>query len=243
MLFEIRTVGYRYPDGNLGLRDISWQLDPGDRWVVLGANGSGKSTLLRLLNGLLFSSEGETVYRGQNLTEHSFKDPHFTAQFRRSVGFVFQNADAQLFNSTVREELEYGPRQLGLNDQEVAERVESTLAFLGIQHLSDRPPFRLSGGEKRKVALASVLTINPDVILLDEPFLGLDPRSQKWLVQTVQELHEVGKTTVIASHDLETVRQVANRAVLLSESHEVLAIGDLATILANESLLSEANLI
>jgi len=159
------------------------------------------------------------------------------------VGFIFQNADAQLFNATVFEEVAFGPRQLGLTESEVMSRVEDVLSFLGIQHLSDRAPFRLSGGEKRKVAIASVLSMNPDVLMFDEPFLGLDPRSQKWLVRTLQQLQAAGKTTIVATHTLDTVPQIATKALVLMEDHKSVSMGCAKEMLADLSLLSRANLI
>jgi len=243
MLFELKGIDYRYTDGTPALIGLSLSIENGDHLAILGANGSGKSTLLRILNGLLFPTCGSTEFRGKELTEQSLGKPEFRQEFRQSVGFVFQNADAQLFNATVSEEVAFGPRQLGLNEAEVQVRVREVLAFLGIEHLSDRPPFRLSGGEKRKVAIASVLSMNPDVLIFDEPFLGLDPKSQSWLVRTISQLQSAGKTTIVATHTLDTVSRIADRAIVLSEGHSVFAAGPLSEVLADSSLLSRANLI
>ena len=243
MLFDLRNVSYRYPDGSFALESVSASIENGDRTVVLGANGSGKSTLLRILDGLLFPTDGEVYFKGSLLSEHSLKSVDSSSTFRQSVGFVFQNADAQLFNATVFEELAFGPVQLGLSKTEVHERVTGILGFLGIGHLSDRPPFRLSGGEKRKVVIASVLTMNPEVLILDEPFLGLDPRSQTWLVNTLKQIQSAGKTTIVATHSLETVPLIADKAIVLGEDHRVLRIGSAADILEDLPLLRSANLI
>jgi len=243
MLFEIQRVGYRYADGTAALDGISLEIAPGDHLAILGANGSGKSTLLRILNGLLFASSGRVCFLGQELSESNLGRPVFRQEFRRSVGFVFQNADAQLFNATVLEEVAFGPRQLGLEETEIQSRVHDVLTFLGIEHLSERPPFRLSGGEKRKVAIASVLSMNPDVLIFDEPFLGLDPRSQSWLIQTIGQLQGAGKTTIVATHTLETLPRIADTAVVLSESHNLITVGDLEDVLADRDLLRNANLV
>jgi len=117
------------------------------------------------------------------------------------------------------------------------------MRFLGVEHLSDRPPFRLSGGEKRKVAIASVLSMNPDVIMFDEPFLGLDPRSQSWLIRTLEQLHRAGKTTIIATHSLEMVPRIADKAVVLFEDRSIVAVGSVSSLLSDLILLREANLI
>ena len=243
MLFELSDVDYRYSDGTAALDKVSLGVESGDRLAILGANGSGKSTLLRILDGLLFATSGSVQFKGQDLSERALANPQFQHSFRQSVGFVFQNADAQLFNATVYEELAFGPRQLGLGEPEVDSRVKDILRFLGIEHLANRPPFRLSGGEKRKVAIASVLTMNPEVLIFDEPFLGLDLRSQSWLVRTLNQVSDVGKTTIIATHTLELVSRVADTLLILSELHRPLACGAAPEILANIDLLTDANLV
>ena len=242
MLFELTKVEYRYSDGTPALQKISLTIDSGDHVAIIGANGSGKSTLLRILNGILFSDSGQVRFEGEEVTERSLANPEFNKRFRQCVGFVFQNADAQLFNATVFEEVAFGPRQLGLKEAEVKMRTDDVLNFLGIHHLADRPPFRLSGGEKRKVAIASILSMNPQVLIFDEPFLGLDPRSQSWLVHTLKQLQSAGKTTIIATHTLEILPRLATEAIVLSETHEVLAKGPVALILGNRDLLIQANL-
>lgn len=243
MLFEVEGVSYRYDDGTPALTNISFRVDSGEHVSVLGANGSGKSTLLRLLAGLVFADAGTVRFDGAVLSEATLADAAMRTEFRRRVGFVFQNADAQLFNATVAEELAFGPRQLGLAESEVESRVEDILGFLGIHHLAGRPPFRMSGGEKRKVAIASVLTMNPDVLLFDEPFLGLDPRSQAWFVGTVQRLQAAGKTTLIATHTLERIGDVADKTIVLSEQHEMLAATSVDAGLKDTALLTAANLV
>ena len=243
MLFDLAGVGYRYTDGTSALEGIDLSIPAGAGLAVLGANGSGKSTLLRLLSGLLFCTEGTVRFHGAELSEASLSQAEFRQRFRQSVGFVFQNADAMLFNPTVREEIAFGLRQLGYAESELDRRVEETLGFLGIGHLADRAPFRLSGGEKRKVAIASVLAMNPQAILFDEPFLGLDPRGQSWLVRTLQQLRRAGKSIVVATHTLDLVSRIADSAVILSEDHRLLANGPVFDLLTDENRLVEANLI
>ncbi len=243
MLFNLSNVGYRYEDGTPALEDITFSVRSGESVAILGANGSGKSTLLRLLDGLHSPSEGSVTFEGHLLNEETLKDAGFRQRFRQAVGFVFQNADAQLFNATVAEEVAFGPRQLGLPESEVWSRTHETLSYLGIGHLSERPPFRLSGGEKRKVAIASVLSMNPQVLIFDEPFLGLDPRGQTWLVRTIRELQAAGKTTIIATHTMDMVPRIADVAVVLGENHRLLAVGSVSDTFTNQGLLVESNLI
>jgi cobalt/nickel transport system ATP-binding protein len=243
MLFEISDLVYRYGDGTAALEGASLSIPEGSRMAILGANGSGKSTLLRLLNGLIFPTSGSVRFRGREISEKALGEADFRQEFRRSVGFVFQNADAQLFNATVGEEIAFGPRQLGMTEQEVKERSDDVMGFLGIGYLADRPPFRISGGEKRKVAIASVLSMNPDVLMFDEPFLGLDPRSQAWLVRTLGQLQDAGKTTIVATHTLEAVPRIASTMMVLSENHKIVHSGPVTEGLENLQLLREANLI
>ncbi|AIE85377.1 energy-coupling factor ABC transporter ATP-binding protein [Fimbriimonas ginsengisoli] len=243
MLFELSHIDCRYSDGVLALDDLSLSIANGERLVIMGANGSGKSTLLRLLAGLLHHIEGSISFNGHELSERSLQSPGFRQQFRQSIGFVFQNADAQLFNATVFEEVAFGPRQLGMSEAEARARTLDVLSFLGIEHLAERPPFRLSGGEKRKVAIASVLSMNPQVLMFDEPFLGLDPRSQTWLIRTLQQLQAAGKTTIVATHTLDVARRIADRALILDEDHRLLASGPVAEILEDVVLLERANLV
>jgi cobalt/nickel transport system ATP-binding protein len=243
MLFELNEVGYRYSDGTPALEGVSFGVEEGESLAILGANGSGKSTLLRLLNGLHFPSEGEIRFRGDVLSESGLQDAAFRQEFRQSVGFVFQNADAQLFNATVYDEVAFGPAQLGLTAADVRSRAEETLSFLGIEHLADRPPFRLSGGEKRKVAIASVLSMNPQVLLFDEPFLALDPRGQGWLARTIRDLQAAGKSTVVATHTMDMVPVIARKALILTEAHRLVFSGSVFDALADRDLLLSANLV
>jgi cobalt/nickel transport system ATP-binding protein len=159
------------------------------------------------------------------------------------VGLVFQSADAQLFSPTVREEIAFAPLQAGLGPEEIARRIADLGALLEIEDLLDRPPYRLSGGEKRKVALASVLAVNPRAVLLDEPTAGLDPRSQVALVRLLRDLHRGGKTVVAATNDLELLPRLASRAVVLDEGHALAADGPVREVLADRDLLLRTNLL
>src|SRR5262249_19838062 len=157
------------------------------RYVVLGANGSGKSTMLRLLDGLYFADSGNVLAFGEKLTEERFADEEFAFNFRRRVAFVFQNPDVQLFNPTVFDEIAFAPLQLRWDKQQIPTRVNEMLELMEIAHLKDRSPHRLSGGEKKRVALASVLVLEPEVLLLDEPTSALDPKSQSQVIDFLTE--------------------------------------------------------
>jgi cobalt/nickel transport system ATP-binding protein len=241
--FRLEGVSYRYPDGAAGLQGVDLEIRPGERVALLGANGCGKSTLLHVLDGLLFPQKGTVHAFGATISERDLAEEAVNAWFRRRVGFVFQNAEAQLFSSSVWEEVAFGPLHLGLEVGEVRRRTEEMLDLFGLKGVRERPPFRLSGGEKRKVALASVLAVNPSVLLLDEPTTGLDPRTRRWLVDTLVRLGGAGKTLVTATHDLDLVEEIADRVVVFAEDHCVAACGPPAKILADRDLLLRVNLI
>jgi cobalt/nickel transport system ATP-binding protein len=243
IIFDLNHVDYRYPSGSVALRDITFSVAAGERIAVIGANGSGKSTLLHLLDGLYFANNGTVAAFGATLTEAAVETPPFSRDFRRQAGFLFQNSDAQLFSARVDEELAFGPLQLRLAPEEIERRVSDILKLLRIEHLRERSPQQLSEGEKRKVALASILTCGPRVLLLDEPSAGLDPRTQDWLVEFLRSLHDAGITLIEASHDLDFVADTADRALVLSEDHRLVRDAQVTHVLADCDLLASVNLI
>lgn len=243
VLYSLRDVSYAYEDGRPVLDGVSLAINAGEKVVLLGANGSGKSTLQRVLDGLIFPQRGSVRFAGEELTEDSLEDENFFLAFRRRVGFVFQNSEAQLFNPSVREELAFGPLQLDLPAAAVKERVASLLEMFELEELADRPPYKLSGGERKKVALAAVLASNPEVLILDEPTAGLDPRSQRWLVEMLVKLNQAGKTIITATHDLAIVPVIADRVFVLGEDHRLAGEGSPLEILADRELLLKVNLI
>jgi cobalt/nickel transport system ATP-binding protein len=240
-LFELEGVKYRYAEAD-ALNGVCFPICPGQRLALVGANGSGKSTLLRILDALLFPASGSVRFRGQTLTEDRFAEDDFAYSFRKQVGFVFQNSDAQLFCATAFEEVAFGLLQLQLPQSEVADRVHHALESLDIGHLARRPPHRLSGGEKKKVALASVLVLEPDVLLLDEPTAGLDPRSQTHLIEILDGWKDPVKTIVTATHDLHMLEDLADTCAVL-EQGRLIASAPPAQILEDRGLLERANLI
>jgi cobalt/nickel transport system ATP-binding protein len=242
-IFELTNVTYRYGGEIAALDGIDLAIHGGETLVILGANGSGKSTLLRLLDGLVFADQGTVSAFGEPLTEERLETAAFRGRFRSRVGFLFQNPDIQLFSPTVFEEVAFGPLQLGLAPDEVRGRVEDLLAWLGIGALRGRSPLQLSGGEKKKVAIASLLAMNPDVLLLDEPTAALDPRSRHWFLELTGELGRLGKTIVTATHDLAFAEQQGTRGVVMGENHRIAAEGTVAELLADRHLLVRENLL
>ena len=242
-VFRCVVLHYSYLDRFPALEGVSLDVAAGERLALLGANGCGKSTLLKVLDGLIFPHSGQVEAFGRPLTEDALEDEQFHIDFRSRVGFVFQNSDTQVFSATVREEVAFGCLQLGLDAAHTEQRVSDVLQMLEIADLADRAPFQLSGGQKKAVAIASVLVMNPQVLLFDEPTAALDPRSADWLIELIGELGRAGKTIVLASHDLEAVSRLADRAVVFAENHSLAASGPTAQILADQDLLLRVNLI
>jgi len=243
LVFELQDVSFAYEGQQTALDCVNLTLRRGERLTILGSNGSGKSTLLKLLDGLYFPSSGVLRAFGRTLTERAFRDEAFSFSFRRRVGLLFQDSDVQLFSPSVWDEVAFAPLQMELTRAEVLARVDAALRAVRIEKLGDRAPHRLSGGEKRRVALASILSLNPEVWLLDEPTAGLDPRSQSWLVDFIIEQGRLGKSVVTATHDLAIVEAIADRVCVFDEEHRLVAQGAPADILADQALLRACNLI
>ena len=245
-MFIVENVTFRY-QSVLALNNVSLEIEEGKRIALLGANGSGKSTLLRMLDGLCYPDTGIVSFRNEILDASHFEHDDFALDFRRRVGLVFQNPDVQLFNPTVFDEVAFGPLQMRWSKNEIRERVAATLDTLEITHLKDRPPHRLSGGEKKRVAIASVLVLDPEVLLLDEPTAALDPRSQSQIIDLLigwgDKTKTDGKKTVVtATHDLGLVEDIADDCFLL-KGGKLIAHGEPASILNDEALLRGSNLI
>ncbi|MBS1125419.1 MAG: transporter related [Nitrospirae bacterium] len=242
-LLSLHEVSYAYLRSAPVVRGVSAEFQAGERAVILGANGTGKSTLLSLLNGLVFAQQGEVRAFGKVLSEHALEDRVFSREFRKKVAFVFQNPDVQLFSSTVWDDVAFGPLQLGIQRDRVKEIVDEQLESLRIQDLRDRAPHTLSDGQKKKVAIASSLATDPDILLMDEPTNGLDPRTQVWLIELLHDLHQKGKTIIAATHDLAIAGDIAERAIVFSEDHTLAADGAIDEIIQNDDLLLSVNLI
>jgi cobalt/nickel transport system ATP-binding protein len=240
--FELRDVRYFYPGDILGLSIESLDIPRGRCTILLGRNGSGKSTLLKVLDGLVYPQTGSAAAFGRTLSEKALDDGAFRRFFRSTVGLVFQDADVQCFSPTVREELAFGPRQMGFDEAEVSRRVDAALDALGIDVLADRYPYNLSGGEKKRVALASILTLDLDAYLLDEPTANLDPAAEGILIDILNALAARGKTLVVATQDLMLARHIGDMAVVLGGEKRPLFIGPVEQALADAPLLERAGL-
>ncbi|KJV27538.1 nickel ABC transporter ATP-binding protein [Aquitalea magnusonii] len=240
-VFALDRVSYHYQQ-HAALHAVSLEVAAGSRVALLGANGSGKSTLLRLLDGLYFATAGELRAFGEVLSEAVLADEASHYAFRRRVGLVFQNPDVQLFNPTVFDELAFGPLQLGWPEAQIRSAIDASLQQFGISHLQQRAPHRLSGGERKRVALASVLIMQPEVLLLDEPTAALDPASQSEVIRFLQESQGQGRTIITATHDLDSVADIADHVIVLADG-QVAAQGSPADILSDHALLARTHLL
>ena len=243
ILYEIRGVSYSYLGRFSALQNISLDVKRPEKIALLGANGSGKSTLLLLLAGLIFPGAGSARFLGHEMREESFADDAFRRLFRSRVGIVFQNSDSQLFNSTVEDEVAFGLAQLGLSSEEAGRRFKEYTDLMDIGRLKDRHPQNLSIGEKKRVAIASVLAMEPEIILLDEPTAGLDPRTSRHLVDAVSAFSERGATVITATQDIHIVPEIAERAVVLGEDKSIAKDGPAGEILKDAAFLEAHNLI
>ena len=207
-IIEVSHLSHRFSDGSLGIDDISLKIEKGEFVVVAGHNGSGKTTLFRHLNALLKPDSGDVRVDGISVSADVLRA-------RQLVGLVFQDADSQIVGETVYEDVAFGPENLCLNPAEVHRRVTSALSTVGLEHLADRKPHRLSGGEKRRLAIAGILAMEPLVLVLDEPFANLDHSGMQQVLARIIQLHREGKTIILSTHDLDKTMGHANRLILM----------------------------
>ncbi|MFD1420073.1 energy-coupling factor ABC transporter ATP-binding protein [Lactiplantibacillus songbeiensis] len=219
-LMTLEQLSYNYPNTR-GLDHLDLTIQAGEFVCLLGPNGSGKSTLLRILSGLATASAGTYLFNDQVITADYLSDATKRQQLHQQIGLVFQNTDVQLFNPSVAEEVAFGPRQLGLSTAEVSQRVTDCLALTDCTELRERVPYQLSGGEKKRVALASVLALNPSVLLLDEPLNGLTIAAQQQLLTLLSRLQTAGKTIIMASHNFQQVQAVGQRFIIFNSAHQI----------------------
>jgi cobalt/nickel transport system ATP-binding protein len=242
-VFQLDAVSFSYHGRHEALIDVDLKIARGEQLVILGANGSGKSTLLKMLDGLYRPTSGSIRAFGQDITGVA-DDPVRARELHRRVGLVFQDADVQLFSPTVYDDVAFGPLQMGWDKERVTREVARALEQMNVTHLSDRAPYELSGGEKKRVAIATVLSMEPDVILLDEPTASLDPRSSAVLVDVIAGLRHLGKTVVVTTHQLEIVPLIATRVVVFGDQERrPVASGNPTEILSNTELLIRTNLV
>lgn len=229
---QFSDVHYTYPNGYEALRGVTFRAVHGEKVALVGANGAGKSTLMLHTNGLLLPTSGEVVIGDVRITRKTLPE------IRRTVGIVFQNPDDQLFMPTVEEDVAFGPRNMHLDEDEVERRVVKALTAVGGLELRSRAPYQLSGGQKRSVAIATVLSMEPDILVLDEPSSNLDPRARRLLIDQIKGFYH---TCLITSHDLPLVREVCPRTIIMAEGR-IVADGPTDVLLDDEALLSRSGL-
>ncbi len=230
-LILIDRLSYSYPDGKIALQEISLNVNRGEKVAVVGANGAGKSTLLMHLNGVL-CGQGSIRVDGLECTKPNM------GRIRAKVGVVFQNPDDQLFSISVYDDIAYGPRYQGLTRDEIDQRVQNALRAVQMEAFGDRNPYRLSGGEKKRIAIATVLSMDPDILVFDEPTAGLDPRARRELIQLLKTLPQ---TLMIATHDLDLVELLTERMIVMNNGR-IVADGPSQKLLKEEQLLLEHGL-
>ena len=225
-------VHYRYPNGYEALCGVSFCITHGEKVALVGANGAGKSTLLLHTNGLLIPSQGEVVMGGIKLTRRTLP------LVRQSVGLVFQDSDNQLFMPTVEEDVAFGPSNMRLEPEEIRRRVTEALDAVGALHLRGASPFRLSGGPKKRVAIATVLSMEPSVLVMDEPTSNFDPRARRQIIDLIRRF---GHTTLIATHDMEMVLDLCDRTIVMKQGR-IVADGSTRHVFGDLALLEECGL-
>lgn len=243
VIFSVKDVYFSYLGRYPALCGVSMDIKSKEKVAVIGANGSGKSTLLHILDGLIFPGKGTLTAFGKEVKENDFNDEDFSRDFRKRVGLVFQNPDVQLFCPTVKEDIIFGPLQLGISKQEIEKRLNWLVEIFKIEDLLDRSPHQLSIGEKRKVALASTLAIEPEVLILDEPTAGLDPLTTRHIIDLLIQANAQGKTIITSTHDLHILEEISETVYVFSNEKKIIKSGDPGEILKDTQLLQENNLV
>jgi len=236
-ILEARNVRYSYSDGSEALRGLSTTVEEGKKIALVGPNGAGKSTLMLMFNGILRPTSGEVYFNGQPM---KYDSPSLR-NVRRKVGLVFQNPDDQLFAPTVYQDVAFGPVNLGYPKDKTERYVSYALSYVGLSGFESRPPHHLSGGEKKRVAIAGVLAMEPDVMILDEPTSNLDPAGSEEIMEMLDELNSSGKTMIISTHDVELAYRWAD-LVLLMEDGKLLHYGPPSAVFADHGLVSKARM-
>lgn len=241
-MIKLENISFTYKN-KLALDKVNVNIEEGESIAIIGPNGSGKSTLLKLLNAIIFPNEGEYIFDKDKINEEVLKENKFLKSFHKRLGFVFQNSDTQLFCSTVFEEIAFGLMQMELPEDEVNKRVYDCMSLLNIDKLKDEHPYNLSGGEKKRVAIASVLAMNPEVICMDEPMNGIDPKGKRFLRELLIDLNKCGKTIICATHDFEYIEGIFNRVIVFSEEHKIIRDDKYETVIKDEEFLRKYNII
>lgn len=236
-LIRLDDVTFQYPDGTQALKHISLQIKKGRKIALLGNNGAGKSTLLLQFNAILAPTSGQLIYKGESITyKRSEKN-----MLRQQVGIVFQDPDTQLFASTVFEDIQYGPRNMGLSQEEVISRVEYAMHLTETDSLMDKPPHLLSLGQKKRVAIAGVLAMNPELMILDEPTAGLDPYYTEKILDILNTIFNPNRSILISTHDVDFAYEWADELWIMSDGH-LISVGSPVEVFQNTENLSKSHL-
>ena len=242
-IFSLTNASYSYPGNIEAFSNISLSISKGDRIAIIGANGTGKSTLLSMLDALIFPVKGTMEAFGKNITARQMDNAAFQREFRRRVGFVFQNPDIQLFCPTVKEDILFGPLQIGMDHHIIESGFETIVKRLRIEHLLERSPHQLSIGEKKKAAIAGILIMEPEILLLDEPTAGLDPQTTRDIIAILYDAHKSGKTVVMATHDLHIVEEIADIVHVFWLNRIIVRSGTPEEILNDQDFMQQNNLV
>ena len=234
---SVKNLSYTYPDGTRALKNVNMEIFKGEKVAIMGPNGAGKSTLFSHFNGLTEPTSGYLELDGKKMEY----DKKTLLEIRQKVGIVFQDPNDQLFAPTVKEDVAFGPMNLGLDYEEVEKRVNEALELVGMKKFKDKTPHHLSGGQQKRVAIAGIIAMRPEIMILDEPTAGLDPQGVDQVLTILNNLNKDGMSIVISSHDIEMVNGFAEKIFVLYEG-ELLARGDKHEIFSNKELLKKAHL-
>ena len=235
VILQVRDLQYAYSDEKMALKGVNLDIRQGERIAVMGSNGAGKSTFFLNINGVLQSEHGEIFYRGQKMTKKTMND------LRKNVGIVFQDADSQIIASTVQAEVSFGPMNLKLSRDEVSNRVDEALAYMNLTDFCNRPPHYLSGGEKKRVSIADIIAMHPEIIIFDEPTAALDPVNADMLEEVLEKMAQEGKTIMISTHDVDFAYRWAERIVVFCDG-KIIADDTPLAVFQNKEIVHQANL-
>lgn len=235
VILQVRDLQYAYSDEKMALKGVDLDIRQGERIAVMGSNGAGKSTFFLNINGVLQSEHGEIFYRGQKMTKKTMND------LRKNVGIVFQDADSQIIASTVQSEVSFGPMNLKLSRNDVRDRVDEALSYMNLTDFRHRPPHYLSGGEKKRVSIADIIAMHPEIIIFDEPTAALDPVNADMLEEVLEKMAQEGKTIMISTHDVDFAYRWAERVVVFCDGKIIADDAPLA-VFSNETIIRQANL-
>lgn len=234
-ILQVRDLQYAYSDEKMALCGVNVDIYQGERIAVMGSNGAGKSTFFLNINGVLQSEHGEIFYRGERMSKKTMN------YLRKNVGIVFQDADSQIIASTVQAEVSFGPMNLKLDRKQVMERVDEALDYMNLTGFRERPPHYLSGGEKKRVSIADIIAMHPEIIIFDEPTAALDPVNAEMLEEVLDKMAKEGKTILISTHDVDFAYRWAQRILVFCDG-QIIADGTPLEVFKNEEIVSRANL-